>query len=151
MAKSGFQPSLIYQDPKAAMRWLEGAFGFDVAIYIESDSGDFIHCQMRYGEDLVSVGQEWDEAFKSPLKLGGKNTQLTSLQIDTDVDAHCARARAAGAVIVSEPANQFYGDRSYRCVDPEGHHWSISQTVEEVSKDEAQARVGGGMKIEGWV
>ena len=53
MAKTGFQPSIIYQDPKAAMRWLEAAFGFEVAIYIEGDAGEFIHCQMRYGEALA--------------------------------------------------------------------------------------------------
>lgn len=147
----GFQPSVIYQDPKAAMTWLEAAFGFDTALYIEGDDGSFIHCQMRYGDALISVGQEWDDDYKSPLKVGGKNTQLTSIQIDTDLDAHCERARAAGAVILTEPNNQFYGDRVYRCRDPEGHHWSIGQTIEAVTADEALVRVGGGMKITGWV
>lgn len=150
MAKTGFQPSVIYEDPKAAMRWLEQAFGFEVAIYIEDQDGGFIHCQMRYGDDLVSIGQEWDVDFKSPLKLGGKNTQVSSLQLDTDVDAHCERARAAGAVIVSEPETQFYGDRAYRCRDPEGHYWSFAQTVEEVDQALAQSRVPD-MKITGWV
>jgi uncharacterized glyoxalase superfamily protein PhnB len=146
----GFQPSVIYQDPKAAIRWLAAAFGFETAIYIEGEDGSFVHCQMRYGEALISVGQEWDEAFKSPLKLGGKNTQLTNISITIDVDAHCERARAAGAIIVAEPDTQFYGDRVYRCRDPEGHNWSISQTVEEVTREEAEARVEG-MKITGWV
>jgi len=150
MPKHGFQPSVIYEDPKAAMRFLEAAFGFETAIYIEGEEGGFIHCQMRYGDALVSVGQEWDEPFKSPLKLGGKNTQITSLQIESDVDAHCERARKAGALIVSEPETQFYGDRAYRCVDPEGHHWNFSQTVEEVTREEAVARVPR-MTITGWV
>jgi uncharacterized glyoxalase superfamily protein PhnB len=149
-AKTGFQPSVIYQDPKAAMRWLEAAFGFEVAIYIEDETGGFVHCQMRHGDALISVGQEWSDEFKSPLKLGGKNTQLTSLTIDTDLDAHCAQARAAGAVIVAEPETQFYGDRTYRCRDPEGHHWSVGQSVEEVSREAALERVPG-MKITGWV
>jgi len=151
MAKSiGFQPSVIYQDPKAAMRWLEAAFGFEIALYIEGEDGGFIHCQMRHGDELISVGQEWDDDFKSPLKLGGKNTQLTSIQIDTDVDAHCERARKAGAVIVAEPDTQFYGDRVYRCRDLEGHHWSVGQTVEEVTREEAERRLEGA-KITGWV
>ena len=105
---------------------------------------------MRHGDALISVGQEWDDAFKSPLKLGGKNTQLTSIQIDTDVDAHCERARAAGAAIVAAPETQFYGDRSYRCRDPEGHYWSVGQTVEAVSREAAEARVPG-LRITGWV
>jgi uncharacterized glyoxalase superfamily protein PhnB len=147
---ASFQPSVIYQDPKAAMRWLEAAFGFEVAIYIEDEAGGFIHCQMRLGEALISVGEEWSDEFKSPLKLGGKNTQLTSITIDGDVDAHCERARAAGAVIVAEPETQFYGDRTYRCRDPEGHHWSVSQSVEDVSREQALERVPG-LKITGWV
>jgi uncharacterized glyoxalase superfamily protein PhnB len=149
-AKTGFQPSVIYEDPKAAMRWLEAAFGFEVAIYIEDEAGGFVHCQMRHGDALISVGQEWSDEFKSPLKVGGTNTQLTSLTIDTDLDAHCEQARAAGAVIVAEPETKFYGDRTYRCRDPEGHHWSVGQSVEEVSREAAQARVPG-MKIAGWV
>ncbi|MFO1012451.1 MAG: VOC family protein [Caulobacteraceae bacterium] len=151
MAGKGFQPSVIYQDPKAAILWLEAAFGFELALLIEGEDGSFVHCQMRFGEALISIGQEWDEAFKSPLTLGGKNTQLTSISIDEDADAHCARARAAGAIIVMEPETQFYGDRSYRCVDPEGHHWSIGQSVEDVSREQALERLGGGVKIEGWV
>lgn len=147
---TGFQPFVIYQDPKAAMRWLEDAFGFEVAIYIEDDAGGFVHCQMRHGGSLISVGQEWDDDFKSPLRLGGKNTQLTSLTIDSDVDAHCERARKAGAVIVTEPNTQFYGHRTYRCRDPEGHNWNVSQVVEDVSRETAQARVPG-LKITGWV
>ena len=149
-SRPGFQPSVIYQDPKAAMRWLEAAFGFETAIYIEDASGGFVHCQMRFGEALISIGQEWDDDFKSPLKLGGKNTQLTSIQIDSDVDAHCERARAAGAVIVAPPETQFYGDRTYRCRDPEGHYWSIGRTVEDVSREAAEARLPG-VKITGWL
>lgn len=148
---NGFQSAVIYQDPRAAMRWLEAAFGFETAIYIEGDDGSFAHCQMRLGDDLISIGQEWDVDFKSPLKLGGKNSQMTSIHIDVDVDAHCQRARAAGAVIVTEPNTQFYGDRTYRCRDPEGHNWSVSATVEEVTREQAQDRVGGAMKITGWV
>jgi uncharacterized glyoxalase superfamily protein PhnB len=152
MAKRvGFRPTVFYQDPKAAMAWLEKAFGFDTAIYIEGADGSFQHCQMRFGEGLVSVGQEWDEAFKSPRNVGGKNTQTTSIHIDTDVDAHCERARAAGARIITEPTTQFYGDRSYQCEDPEGHRWFVGQTVETVTREQGEQRMGGGMKITGWV
>src|ERR1019366_5810958 len=149
-SRTGFQPSVIYQDPKAAMLWLEAAFGFDVALYIEDQAGGFVHCQMRHGEHLISVGQEWDDAFKSPPRPGGKNPQPPSLRIDTDIDGHCDHARTAGAVIVTEPNTQFYGDRTYRCRDPEGHNWNFSQVVEEVSREEAEARMPG-MKITGWV
>lgn len=51
-----------------------------------------------------------------------------------DLDAHCARARAAGAVIAAEPGDQFYGDRTYRAVDPEGHVWTFSRHVRDVTR-----------------
>jgi hypothetical protein len=53
-------------------------------------------------------------------------------------------------VIVAEPDTQFYGDRVYRCRDPEGHNWSIGQTVEDVSREQAQERLPG-LKITGWL
>lgn len=63
-----------------------------------------------------------------------------------DVDAHCARARAAGARIVAEPTDQFYGDRTYRAADPEGHHWVFAQHVRDVPADEMSAN--SGLKVE---
>ena len=51
-----------------------------------------------------------------------------------DVDGHAARARAAGAQIIREPKTSDYGDdywadRSYGALDPEGHMWWISQRI----------------------
>ena len=48
-----------------------------------------------------------------------------------------------------EPENQFYGDRSYRCRDLEGHIWTVGQTVQVVSREEAETV--SGLKIEGWI
>ena len=145
----GFQPAVFYRDPKAAMAWLEKAFGFEVAMLIEDSAGGVAHSEMRFGESLVMIGSEWSADHKSPASLGGKNTQSVHIHVDTDVDAHCARARAAGADIFAEPETQFYGDRTYRCRDLEGHVWTIGQTVKAVSREEAEA--ASGLKITGWV
>ena len=48
------------------------------------------------------------------------------------VDAHFEHARAAGAEILAEPADQEYGDRRYAATDPEGHHWFFAQHVRDV-------------------
>ncbi|MCM0675632.1 glyoxalase [Micromonospora phytophila] len=42
-----------------------------------------------------------------------------------DVDAHCARARAAGAEIVREPLDTDYGSRDYTARDLAGNVWSF--------------------------
>jgi uncharacterized glyoxalase superfamily protein PhnB len=141
--------ALVYQDPRAALAWLERAFGFEVAMLIEDADGVLGHSEMRHGESLIMIGNEWTDAHRSPQSLGGKTTQTVHIEITEDVDAHCARARAAGAEILMEPADQFYGARTYRCRDPEGHIWTIGQTVEDVSAEEAARR--SGLKISGWV
>ena len=141
--------AISYRDPRAALAWLEKAFGFEVAMLIEDTDGNVAHSEMRHGDSLVMIGSEWSDDHRSPLSVNGKNTQSVHIQIDTDVDAHCERARAAGAEITMEPADQFYGDRSYRCRDPEGHIWSVGQTIKVVTREEAEAV--SGLKIEGWV
>ncbi len=141
--------ALCYRDPRAAIAWLEKAFGFELAMLIETDDGAVAHSEMRFGSGCVMVGSEWSAAHKSPASIGGTNTQTVHIQIDSDIDAHCARARAAGAVIFAEPETQFYGDRTYRCTDPEGHIWTVGQTVTAVTREEAEAATG--MKITGWI
>ena len=141
--------AVCYVDPRAALAWLEKAFGFEVAMLIEDADGAVVHSQMRFGDSVVMVGSEWSADHKSPKSIGGKNTQTVNIQITTDVDAHCERARAAGAEILVAPETQFYGDRTYRCRDPEGHIWTVAQSVETVSREQAEAITG--LKITGWV
>ncbi|HEY8003413.1 MAG TPA: VOC family protein [Phenylobacterium sp.] len=141
--------ALCYQDPRAAIGWLERAFGFELFMLIEDGQGGLVHSEMRFGDAVVMVGAEWSDDHKSPKSIGGKNTQTVHIQIETDVDAHCERARTAGAEILMAPEDQFYGARSYRCRDLEGHIWTVAQTVREVSREQAEA--ASGLKITGWV
>ena len=145
---AGLSSAVVYRDPKAALAWLEKAFGFELAMLLEDADGNLAHSQMEFGDSYIMVGQEWSDDHKSPSSIGGKNTQTVHIQIDSDLDAHCERARSAGAEIIAEPETQFYGDRTYRCRDPEGHIWTVSQTVKAVNREEAEA--ASGLKITGW-
>jgi len=156
MSKSGrqtFIPALSYKDPLAALEWLEKAFGFERSMLIMGRSGvyraDEFHAEMKFGNGVVMIGGEWTEHHRSPRSAGGVMTQTVHVHLDEDIDAHCARARAAGAKIVAEPADQFYGDRTYRAADPEGHVWSIGQTRRQVSREDAEK--ASDLKIEGWI
>jgi uncharacterized glyoxalase superfamily protein PhnB len=85
------------------------------------------------GEERAGAASRWGVDMKSPLSVAGANTQGMQVYVD-DVDAHCAKARAAGAKIVDEPALHDYGeeywaDRSYGAVDPEGHMWWFTQRI----------------------
>ena len=127
----------MYDDAAAAIDWLCDAFGFEVRLKVQTDQGDILHSQLTMNGGLVMVGQAGLNPerphFRSPRALDGVSTQALSVFVD-DVDAHCERARAAGAVIVSEPSTQDYGedywtDRTYDAKDPEGHHWFFMQRL----------------------
>jgi uncharacterized glyoxalase superfamily protein PhnB len=141
--------AIFYRDPRAALAWLEKAFGFEVTMLIETAEGDVAHSQMTYASSIIMVGSEWSADHQSPSSVNGRNTQAVHIQIDEGIDAHCQRARVAGAVILAELEDQFYGDRTYRCRDPEGHIWTVAQTVKAVSREEAEAATG--LKITGWM
>jgi len=143
--RTGLVSAVSYRDPKAAIAFLEKAFGFELTFLIEDAEGNLAHSQMSYAGATIMIGNEWSENHASPASLGGKTTQTVHIYIPDDVDAHCARARAAGAEILMEPANQFYGSRTYRCRDPELHIWTVSADVETVSFAEMEAR--SGLKI----
>lgn len=148
-----FTSAVTYRDPKAALDWLGRAFGFEVTMAIEGPEEDPTQCHYEMaveGRGRVMVGGEWSETFRSPSALGGANTQSVHVDIAGDVDGHCERARAAGATIVAEPADQFYGDRTYRALDLEGHAWSFSTHVREVTRAEAEAALGQPIEATDW-
>ena len=138
----------FYKDPIAAMRWLEQAFGFETTTLVTDSDGKVGHAEMSFRGAPVGIGAEWGgdmlggAQMKSPANLQGCGTQFIRVALDKGLDAHCARARAAGARITAEPQDQFYGARTYRAMDPEGHVWNFSQEVRVVSGEEMEAVSG---------
>ena len=141
--------ALFYKDAFAALDWLEKAFGFERTMVITDKDGNLGHSEMRFGDGYIMIGGEWIDYVASPASIGGRNTQSVHVHLPAGIEAHCERARAAGAVILQEPADQFYGDRTYRARDPEGHVWTFGQTVRQVSREEAEE--ASGLTIDGWV
>jgi len=129
--KPAIIPCLRYQDANAAIDFLCSAFGFERrAVYADDKDPSIIHhAQLVDRGCMVMLSGLGDSAWaeKAGLKTvaeAGGNTQAPYVVID-DVDGHAARARAAGAVIVSEPEDQDYGGRVYSARDPEGYVWSF--------------------------
>ncbi len=128
-----------YQDAATAIDWLCRAFGFQVRLKIDGEDGTVHHSELTYDGGLIMVGSAGrtdrdDRQFcASPRALDGANTQSMMMYVD-DVEAHCRQARAAGAQIVVEPKTVDYGadywcDRGYEAIDPEGHHWWFYQRL----------------------
>jgi uncharacterized glyoxalase superfamily protein PhnB len=135
--------ALFYSDPRQAIDWLCRAFGFEVRLLVEGQNGRVEHSELEYGDGLIMVagagpgfakdGQSWREHLASPGMVGGRVTANLAVYVD-DVEAHCARAREAGATICYEPRTSDYGDdhwadRSYAAIDLEGHVWWFMQRL----------------------
>ena len=133
-------PYLLYEDCAAALDWLSKAFGFDETLRYE-DEGNVTHAEMRIGGDSWIMMGDPGEDFESPKRGGYVGAQI-SVIVD-DVDAHFERAKAAGAEIVREPEDQFYGDRRYDAKDPEGHLWSFAQPVTDLAPGDWGAKTPG--------
>jgi len=130
-------PYLLYEDVDAAVDWLVDAAGFTERLRIKGPDGRTSHAEVALGVGVVSMGNPGPE-YLNPKRRGG-HTQLVYVYVD-DVDRHCEAARAAGAVILREPADQYYGDRTYGAEDPEGHQWSFAQHVRDVRLEDLPAQ-----------
>jgi uncharacterized glyoxalase superfamily protein PhnB len=140
--RPAFIPSLAYKDNRAALKWLQNAFGFEMSEVLTDAQGNIVHAEMTHDDGVVMIGGEWADLTRSPVSLGGKNTQRIHVRIERGIDEHGARARQAGAKIVMELADQFYGDRTYIAADLEGHYWTFSQPVRNVSNEEMEKATG---------
>jgi uncharacterized glyoxalase superfamily protein PhnB len=135
-------PLLWYQNPRAAIAWLEQAFGFETRLVVDDGQGGVIHSELRLGDGYIMVVGPPSGAAVSPAAFGGRSTQSVHVQLDDGLDARCEQARAAGARIEREPENQPYGDRVFTCRDLEDHPWSFGQTVEIMTPAEMAQATG---------
>ena len=122
-------PMLVYEDAPAAIDFLCRAFGFEERYRLPMDDGRIGHAELVYADNLVMLASEYGEmGLSSPQKLPALHCQI-HCRVD-DVDAHYERAKAAGATVTATPADQEYGHRNYRAVDPEGTRWIFSAPIE---------------------
>ena len=126
-------PYVLYEDVAGALDWLARAFGFEETLRFDGPDGYVSHAEMRVGDSTIMLGDPGDD-YASPKRSGHRNSQLHVYV--ADVDAHCEQAKAAGAEIRQEPADQAYGDRRYDCEDPEGQLWSFAQRIEDVAPED---------------
>ena len=121
-------PTLRYRDAPAAIEWLERAFGFRRHFVVPDGEGGVAHAQLTFGNGMVMASSARDDEFgrlQRPLESPDAPVSQSPYVIVTDVDAHHARALAAGAEVVQPPEDKDYGGRGYGCRDPEGNLWSF--------------------------
>ena len=122
---SNIIPGLRYHDAPAAIEWLCSVFGFSENLVVPGENGAIAHAQLVLGSGMIMLGSmpddESDQRVRPP-SADGVNTQSAYVVVE-EIDAHYQHAKASGAEIVIEIADQEYGGRLYAALDPEGHLW----------------------------
>ncbi len=116
-------PALRYRDARAAIEWLDRAFGFELHAVHEGPGGTIGHAELALDDAMIMLGSvpDDDDSDDSKPPPGG-----TSIYVFVDdVDALAERARAAGADVVRGPLDTDYGSREFGVRDLEGHSWSF--------------------------
>ena len=136
-------PYLIVGDGQAALAWYQKVFGATLDSSMEGQNGAVMHAELRFGPDQIYLAQEFpgeptDAGYVSPETLGG--TSMTIHLYVEDVDAVHQKAVEGGAQEIRPPEDQFWGDRHSVIVDPFGHRWGIGTHVEDLTKEELEAR-----------
>lgn len=134
--------ALIYlrsPDAAAAIAFYAEAFGAEEVYRLAEPSGRIGHAELRVGPATILISDafpEWDIPATDPNEAP---RFAMHLHVE-DADAQIARAVAAGATLLREPADQFYGERSGKVRDPFGVDWDIGHEIEALSPAEMQRR-----------
>jgi len=122
-------PALRYREPDKAISWLCKAFGFEEHMVARGDDGGVVHAQLVLDGGMLMLGPfgkhgDYDKFIAMPDDVGNLETQAPYLVV-ADADKQYAQAKAMGAKIVIEIADQPQGGRAFTCLDPEGHLWNV--------------------------
>ncbi len=123
-------PYLHYRDPAAALDFLAKAFGFSVRFAHRDETGFVRHAQVGVGDDTFMLGPA-QPGFRSAAACELPGLHASVWCYVDDADAHCARARAAGATILREPMDQSHGVREYDALDCEGQEWYFMTPLDD--------------------
>ncbi len=129
-------PILTYRDPRAAIRFLADAFGFETRTLVEHDDGSIQHAELAYGDSVVMLATATDGTPERPSVPAGGHMLYVAVD---DADAHHARALAAGADVFEAPTDRDYGSRDYGARDPEGGCWYFGTYVPAAESSSSSA------------
>jgi PhnB protein len=141
-------PYLFVDDGKAAIAFYKQAFDATDHGVIETPDGRVAHGELKIGDTVVRLCDNLPIFEpKAPKELGGTTVEI--FLFVEDVDATVRQAEAAGATVLAEPTDQFWGDRLARVKDPFGHIWEIASRIEDLSPAEIGERARANFSAAG--
>jgi PhnB protein len=138
-------PHLSVAGAAAAIDFYTSVLGATERTRMGMPDGTIAHAEIEIGDSLIMIGDEMPGGNDpSPKTLGGSPVSLFAYV--EDVDRVFDQALQAGATMVQEPENHFYGDRVAMFDDPFGHRWNIATHIEDVAPSEMESRMAEAMR-----
>jgi PhnB protein len=130
-------PYLAVPDAQALIDFMVRVFDAKEREIIRKPNGQINHAEVQIGDSIIMLG--------TTSSTYGTATATLYVYVD-DVDARYQKALEAGATSLSEPADQFYGDRHAGVKDPNEITWWIATHFEDVPSDELARRAKAAME-----
>lgn len=123
-------PMLVCRDGAAEVDFCKQAFEAEELSRRSGTGDDVIHATLRIGDELIMVHGEVAALASAAPQADGSSPVVIYLYVD-DVDSVIDRAVNAGASVLIPAADQFWGDRVGRIMDPAGHVWNVAARVKK--------------------
>jgi PhnB protein len=137
-------PYLAVEDAAAAIDYYKQVFGAKERVRMDAPDGKIGHAELEIGDSLVMLADALPQfSTRAPTEVGATTASIF-LYVE-DVDAVVKGAVDAGATVLMEVADQFWGDRFGTVQDPFGHQWSVATHVEDVPPEEIEERAKAAM------
>lgn len=129
-------PMYTVADIDRSIAYYTGALGLSVANVMKGEDGNTFHAEFQVSADgrpltILMIGLESAEAGPHGVSpnTGGYKPSFNAYLYVADVDGFIAQAAEAGAEVVEEPTDQFWGDRTAYLRDPDGYLWMIASKI----------------------
>jgi uncharacterized glyoxalase superfamily protein PhnB len=129
-------PYLFYADVQRAAQFMRGrGFGFRLVFTSPDPQGGLAHAQLAHEAGLIMIGHAGGGGLGMVKRADALGALHAGVYVFVaDVDAHCARAKSAGAKVLEAPTDRPWGDRMYCALDPEGQVWMFAKPIAKISK-----------------
>ena len=137
-------PYLAVEDADKAIEFYKDAFGAQELLRMPGPDGKIAHAELEIGDSKLMLSDPFPQSnVKPPAERGGPTGSI--FMYVEDVDAIFEQGQRAGAKVVSELEDMFWGDRFGTLSDPFGHVWSIATHKEDLSEEEMAERSKAAM------
>jgi len=132
-------PMLVCRDVSAEIDFCKTSFNALEGARRPGPDGKVAHAALTINDAMIMIECEWPTLSSRPPEADGSSPVIIYVYVE-DVDLAIEKAVAAGAKMLRSAKDQFWGDRTVRIMDPEGHVWTISSRIEETTSSERKDR-----------